>query len=71
MAQKTSSANSVEIIHDTNTQTFAATPSSLAMRLLLTIALVKQFTVFTTDVVSAFLNTPIYRRGSSGTTFKG
>eukprot|EP00971_Amphidinium_carterae_P161705 3205705-Amphidinium_carterae.1 len=29
------------------------------MRLLLTIAIIKKFTVFTTDVASAFLNTPI------------
>eukprot|EP00971_Amphidinium_carterae_P216108 4289719-Amphidinium_carterae.1 len=31
----------------------------MAMRLLLTIAIIKKFTVFTTDVASAFLNTPI------------
>eukprot|EP00971_Amphidinium_carterae_P311588 6192963-Amphidinium_carterae.1 len=31
----------------------------MAMHLLLTIAIVKQFIVFTTDVASAFLNTPI------------
>eukprot|EP00971_Amphidinium_carterae_P001013 19948-Amphidinium_carterae.1 len=31
----------------------------MAMRLLLTIAIIKQFTVFTPDVASAFLNTPI------------
>eukprot|EP00971_Amphidinium_carterae_P043174 849233-Amphidinium_carterae.1 len=48
-----------QFIHDTDTQTFAATPSSMAMRLLLTIAIVKKFTVFTRDVASAFLNTPI------------
>eukprot|EP00971_Amphidinium_carterae_P132988 2633531-Amphidinium_carterae.2 len=36
-----------------------ATPSSMAMRLLLTIAIAKQFTIFTTNVASAFLNTPI------------
>eukprot|EP00971_Amphidinium_carterae_P311462 6190398-Amphidinium_carterae.3 len=41
-----------QIIHDTDTQTFAATLSSMAMRLLLTIH-------FTTDVASGFLNTPI------------
>eukprot|EP00971_Amphidinium_carterae_P064126 1269648-Amphidinium_carterae.1 len=29
------------------------------MRLLLTIAIIKKFTVFTTDVANAFLNTPI------------
>eukprot|EP00971_Amphidinium_carterae_P348523 6490539-Amphidinium_carterae.1 len=29
------------------------------MRLLLTIAIIKKFTVFTTDIASAFLNTPI------------
>eukprot|EP00971_Amphidinium_carterae_P073338 1450077-Amphidinium_carterae.1 len=29
------------------------------MRLLLTIAIIKKFTVFTTDVPTAFLNTPI------------
>eukprot|EP00971_Amphidinium_carterae_P273397 5425955-Amphidinium_carterae.2 len=44
---------------DTDIQTFAATPSSMAMRLLLTIAIIKQFTVFTTDITNAFLNTPI------------
>eukprot|EP00971_Amphidinium_carterae_P259385 5147059-Amphidinium_carterae.1 len=38
---------------------FCATPSSRAMRLLLTIAIIKQFTVFTTDVANASLNTPI------------
>eukprot|EP00971_Amphidinium_carterae_P256365 5090345-Amphidinium_carterae.1 len=48
-----------QFIHDTDTQTLAATPSSMAMRLLLTIAIIKQFTVFTIDVASAFLNTPI------------
>eukprot|EP00971_Amphidinium_carterae_P030539 600624-Amphidinium_carterae.1 len=48
-----------QFIHDTDTQTFAATPSSMAMRLLLTIAIIKKFTVFTTDVASASLNTPI------------
>eukprot|EP00971_Amphidinium_carterae_P265144 5259249-Amphidinium_carterae.4 len=48
-----------QCIHDTDTQTFAATPSSMAMHLLLTIAIIKQFTVFTTDVANAFLNTPI------------
>eukprot|EP00971_Amphidinium_carterae_P349308 6490955-Amphidinium_carterae.1 len=48
-----------QFIHDTDTQTFAATPSSKAMRLLLTIAIIKQFTVFTTNVANAFLNTPI------------
>eukprot|EP00971_Amphidinium_carterae_P059086 1168300-Amphidinium_carterae.1 len=32
----------------------------MAMRLLLTIAIIKQFTVFTTDVASAFLNTPMH-----------
>eukprot|EP00971_Amphidinium_carterae_P167316 3315409-Amphidinium_carterae.1 len=48
-----------QFIHDTDTQTFAATPSSMAMRLLLTIAIIKQFAVFTADVASAFLNTPI------------
>eukprot|EP00971_Amphidinium_carterae_P271378 5385214-Amphidinium_carterae.2 len=31
----------------------------MAMRLLLTIAIIKKFTVFTIDVASAFLNTPI------------
>eukprot|EP00971_Amphidinium_carterae_P015091 297888-Amphidinium_carterae.1 len=31
----------------------------MAMRLLLTIAIIKKFTVFTTDVASVFLNTPI------------
>eukprot|EP00971_Amphidinium_carterae_P166626 3302226-Amphidinium_carterae.3 len=46
------------IIHDTDTQIFAATLSSMTMHLLLTIAIIKQFTVFTTDVASAFLNTP-------------
>eukprot|EP00971_Amphidinium_carterae_P274166 5441086-Amphidinium_carterae.1 len=30
----------------------------MAVRLLLTIAIIKQFTVFTTDVARAFLNTP-------------
>eukprot|EP00971_Amphidinium_carterae_P028930 569068-Amphidinium_carterae.1 len=39
-----------QFIHDTDIQTFAATPSSMAMGLLLTIAIIKQFTVFTTDV---------------------
>eukprot|EP00971_Amphidinium_carterae_P150103 2975553-Amphidinium_carterae.1 len=48
-----------QFIHDTDTQTFAATPSSLAMRLLLTIAIIKKFTVFTTEVPNAFLNTPM------------
>eukprot|EP00971_Amphidinium_carterae_P140955 2792928-Amphidinium_carterae.1 len=48
-----------QFIHDTDIQTFAATPSSMAMRLLLTIAIIKQFTVFTTDIASACLNTPI------------
>eukprot|EP00971_Amphidinium_carterae_P155954 3091764-Amphidinium_carterae.1 len=48
-----------QFIHDTHTQTFAATLSSMAMRLLLTLAILKQFTVFRTDVASAFLNTPI------------
>eukprot|EP00971_Amphidinium_carterae_P022708 447915-Amphidinium_carterae.1 len=48
-----------QFIHDTDTQTFAATPSSMAMRPLPTLAIVKQFTVFTTDVANAFLNTPI------------
>eukprot|EP00971_Amphidinium_carterae_P185540 3684087-Amphidinium_carterae.1 len=38
-----------QFIHNTDIQTFAATPSSMAMRLLLTIAIIKQFTVFTTD----------------------
>eukprot|EP00971_Amphidinium_carterae_P025061 494742-Amphidinium_carterae.2 len=33
-----------QFIHDTDTQTFAATPSSMAMRLLLTIAIIKKFT---------------------------
>eukprot|EP00971_Amphidinium_carterae_P235153 4666235-Amphidinium_carterae.2 len=36
-----------QFISDTNTQTLAATPSSTTMRLLLTIAILKQFTVFT------------------------
>eukprot|EP00971_Amphidinium_carterae_P049207 969719-Amphidinium_carterae.1 len=31
----------------------------MAMRLLLTIAIIKQFTVYTIDMASAFLNTPI------------
>eukprot|EP00971_Amphidinium_carterae_P094824 1876410-Amphidinium_carterae.1 len=44
---------------DTGTQTFAATPFSMVMRLLLTIAILKQFTVFTIDVASAFLNSSI------------
>eukprot|EP00971_Amphidinium_carterae_P080180 1586692-Amphidinium_carterae.1 len=48
-----------QFIHDTDIQTFAATPSSMAMHLLLTIAIIKQFTVFTCDVASALLNTPI------------
>eukprot|EP00971_Amphidinium_carterae_P119196 2361027-Amphidinium_carterae.2 len=48
-----------QFIHDTDTQTFAATPSSMVMRLLLTLAIIKKFTLFTTDVASAFLNTPI------------
>eukprot|EP00971_Amphidinium_carterae_P277290 5503222-Amphidinium_carterae.2 len=48
-----------QFINDTDIQTFAATPSSMAMRLLLTIAILKNFTIYTTDVVSAFLNTPI------------
>eukprot|EP00971_Amphidinium_carterae_P034812 685334-Amphidinium_carterae.1 len=41
-----------QFIHDTDAKTFAATPSSMAMRLelLLTIAIIKKFTVFTTDV---------------------
>eukprot|EP00971_Amphidinium_carterae_P042455 834611-Amphidinium_carterae.1 len=38
------------VTHDTDTQTYAATPSSRAMRLVLTIAIIKKFTVFTTDV---------------------
>eukprot|EP00971_Amphidinium_carterae_P101676 2012308-Amphidinium_carterae.1 len=33
-----------QFIHDTDTQTLAATPSSMAMRLLLTIAIIKKFT---------------------------
>eukprot|EP00971_Amphidinium_carterae_P308939 6138694-Amphidinium_carterae.1 len=49
-----------QFIHHVDTQTFAATPSSKAMRLLLTIAIIKKFAVFTTDVASAFLNTPIH-----------
>eukprot|EP00971_Amphidinium_carterae_P217491 4317399-Amphidinium_carterae.3 len=48
----------------TGTQTLAATPSSMAMQLLvvllLTAAILKHFTVFTTDVASAFLNTRSY-----------
>eukprot|EP00971_Amphidinium_carterae_P303382 6028370-Amphidinium_carterae.2 len=48
-----------KFVHDMDTQTFAATPGSMAMRLLLTIAILTQFTIFTTDVASAFLNTPI------------
>eukprot|EP00971_Amphidinium_carterae_P349926 6491300-Amphidinium_carterae.1 len=50
-----------QFIHDTDIQTFAATPSmtSMAMCLLLTIAIIKQFTVYTTDVANAFLNIPI------------
>eukprot|EP00971_Amphidinium_carterae_P307336 6107723-Amphidinium_carterae.2 len=47
-----------QFIH-TDTETFAAKPSSMAMRLLLTIAIIKQFTIFTTDMSNAFLNTPI------------
>eukprot|EP00971_Amphidinium_carterae_P106921 2117680-Amphidinium_carterae.1 len=46
-------------IDDKDVQTFAATPSSMAMRLLLTISIVKGCAVYTTDVASAFLNTPI------------
>eukprot|EP00971_Amphidinium_carterae_P228285 4528161-Amphidinium_carterae.4 len=48
-----------QFIHDTDTHTFAATPSSMVMRVLLTTAILKQFTVFTTDVANASLNTPI------------
>eukprot|EP00971_Amphidinium_carterae_P312912 6218539-Amphidinium_carterae.2 len=48
-----------QFIHDTGIKTFAATLSSMAMRLLLTIAIIEQFAVFTIDVASAFLNTPI------------
>eukprot|EP00971_Amphidinium_carterae_P339289 6476988-Amphidinium_carterae.2 len=48
-----------QFIHDTDTQTFATTPSSMAMRLLLAVAIIKQFTVIATDVASAFLNTPV------------
>eukprot|EP00971_Amphidinium_carterae_P348780 6490668-Amphidinium_carterae.5 len=44
-----------QFIHDADIQTFAATPPSMAMRLLLTIAIIRQFTVFTADVASAFL----------------
>eukprot|EP00971_Amphidinium_carterae_P010213 201534-Amphidinium_carterae.2 len=40
-------------------QTLAATPSGMAMRLLLTIATMKKYTVYTTDVASTVLNTPI------------
>eukprot|EP00971_Amphidinium_carterae_P301530 5991067-Amphidinium_carterae.3 len=58
-----------QFIHDTDTETLAATPSSIAMRPLLTIAIVKQLTVFTTDVASAFLKTRIGE--SAGTTRKG
>eukprot|EP00971_Amphidinium_carterae_P048946 964526-Amphidinium_carterae.2 len=39
-----------QYINDTDIQTFAVTPSSMAMRLLLTIAILKNFTVYTTDV---------------------
>eukprot|EP00971_Amphidinium_carterae_P029585 582125-Amphidinium_carterae.4 len=48
-------------IDDKDVQTFAAMPSSMAMslRLLLTISTVKGYAVYTTDVASAFLNTPI------------
>eukprot|EP00971_Amphidinium_carterae_P027264 537174-Amphidinium_carterae.5 len=41
-----------QYINDTDTQTFAATPSSMAMRQLLTIAILKKFSIYTTDVAS-------------------
>eukprot|EP00971_Amphidinium_carterae_P226296 4488677-Amphidinium_carterae.1 len=45
----------------------------MAMRLLLTIAIIKKFTVFTTDVASAFLYTPINEEVlvAASTTAKG
>eukprot|EP00971_Amphidinium_carterae_P094154 1863565-Amphidinium_carterae.3 len=46
-------------IDDKDVQKFAANPSSMATRLLLTISIVKGYAVYTTDVASAFLNTPI------------
>eukprot|EP00971_Amphidinium_carterae_P065399 1295735-Amphidinium_carterae.4 len=36
-----------------------ATPGSMGMRLLLTVAILENFSVYTTDVASAFLNAPI------------
>eukprot|EP00971_Amphidinium_carterae_P142689 2826510-Amphidinium_carterae.2 len=48
-----------QYINDKDVQTFAATLSGMAMRLLLSISLVKRYAVYTTDVASAFLNTPV------------
>eukprot|EP00971_Amphidinium_carterae_P282070 5599240-Amphidinium_carterae.2 len=49
----------MEAKNDKDVQTFAATPSGMEMRLLLTISTVTGYAVYTTDVASAFLNTPI------------
>eukprot|EP00971_Amphidinium_carterae_P056554 1117797-Amphidinium_carterae.1 len=46
-------------INDKDVQTFAATASGMAMRLLLTISTAKGYAVYATNVASAFLNTPI------------
>eukprot|EP00971_Amphidinium_carterae_P111077 2200204-Amphidinium_carterae.3 len=48
-----------QYINDKDVQTFAATPSGMATRLLLTISIVKGYVFYTTDVASAFLKTPI------------
>eukprot|EP00971_Amphidinium_carterae_P301667 5993257-Amphidinium_carterae.2 len=42
-----------QYINNTDIQTIAATPSSMAMRLLLTIAILNNFTIYTTDVASS------------------